>query len=237
MAAAERYREIGDYIIDTDYDRCLGRTPKVTVYPGKKKSSKQEVAAKMFVWDKNYPTDIVDEEIAIMRAIPQHENVLKLLDVVTTIKGKYKEIWIILEQCTLGDLGEYASTRELTLLQKVDLMLQSATGVNQLHHMEKPMVHRDLKPANLLITGDPGRPVVKVADYGESTYFQGSNEHSLRQITVAGTPSYLAPELYSDPKSNRPAQNKAVDIFALGLSFQYLLDSENGSTNTPIKGI
>ena len=103
--------------------------------------------------------------------------------------------------------------------------------------MDPPLIHRDIKPDNILIAGKAGQPVVKIADFGESRYFEGSQEHSLRRATFAGTESYVAPEMHSDSKTYRPEQNKAVDIFSLGMSFQYLLDAEEGVDATPLKGM
>ena len=237
MAESDKYREIGDYMINTDLEQCIGRTPKVIVYPGKHLYANINVAAKMLVWDRNSPTDVVDREAENMLSMPEHENILTLMDYVKVEVGNVKELWLIFELCQHGHLGEFAKKYHLTLPQKVDLMLQSAKGVQHLHQLEKPMIHRDLKPANLLLKGNPKHPLVKVADFGESTYFQGSQEHSLRLMTAAGTPYFQAPELFSDNESNRPKQNKAVDTFALGVSFLQLLNAEQGVHSDPIKGI
>ncbi len=235
MAASSTCREIGDYVIDKDDGNCLGRSPKVSVYPGKHKTIKNHnIAGKMFLWDKRFKTDMVDDEIAVMQSIPPHENVLKLYHHDTVDIGRFKELWLILERCQLGHLGEFAYRESLSLAQKVDLMLQASRGVHHLHHLAPPVIHRDIKPANLLVSGTPGQPVVKVADFGESRYFHASHEDSVRNITVGGTRYYQAPELFTGKA--RTEQNKAVDIFALGVSFQELLEAQMGVDSTPMKG-
>jgi serine/threonine protein kinase len=238
MAASSLHREVGEYIIDKDDRKCLGRTQRVSVYPGKHKNDDNiKVAGKMFLWTKGYSAKEVDDEIELMKSIPPHENVLKLLDNGIVDVGNFQELWLILEHCKLGHLGDFVHTRPLSLAQRVDLMLQSAKGVHHLHHMPKPLIHRDIKPANLLVTGTPGQPVVKVADFGESRYFEGSKEESVRNMTFGGTPYYQAPELFSDKKTYRPKQNKAVDIFALGMSFEYVLEAEVDQIDqTPVTG-
>ena len=55
-------------------------------------------------------------------------------------------------------------------------------------------------------------------------------------MTIAGTFPYMAPELFSDKKTNKPAHNKAVDVFALAISFHYLLNVEQGVCTQPIEG-
>ena len=235
MAASSTFREIGDYIIDTNERSRLGRTLKVNVYPGKHKQIKNlNVAGKMFLWGNDHPTNMVDEEIAIMRSIPPHKNVLNLLHHDSVEDGRYKELWLILERCELGHLGEFAHRESLSLAQKVDLMFQASRGVHHLHHQAPPVIHRDIKPANLLISGTPGQPVLKVADFGESRYFNVSHEDSVRNITAGGTRFYQAPELFTGVA--RPEQNKAVDIFALGVSFQDLLEAQMGVDSTPMTG-
>jgi serine/threonine protein kinase len=235
MAASPTCREIGDYVIDKDDGNCLGRTQKASVYPGKHTEIKGlNIAAKMFLWDKRYSANTVNEEIALMKSIPPHENVLKIFHHDTVEVGKFKELWLILEHCQLGHLGEFAYRESLSLAQKVDLMLQASRGIHHLHHLAPPVIHRDIKPANLLVSGTPGQPVLKVADFGESRYFHASHEDSVRNITVGGTPYYQAPELFTGEVT--PEQNKAVDIFALGMSFQDLLEAQMGVDSTPMKG-
>ena len=234
MATASTKIEVGDFLIDIR--KSLGSTMKVQVYPGTHKKTGREVAAKKFMWLKDFPTTVVDEEVGTMRSIPDNEHILKVTDYIKIDIGEYLEIWIILEFCNLGDLGVFSRKNNLTLSEKVNLMLQEAKGIAHLHNLQKAVIHRDIKPGNILVTGTTGSPVIKIADFGESRFFEGSKEQSVRNMTVAGTFPYMAPELFSDKKTNRPAHNKGVDIFALAISFLYLLESEKGVYTQPIEG-
>ena len=96
----------------------------------------QEVVGKRYLYEKDLPTDDVNKEADIMLKLPKHDNVIKGLDYVKKpTSGKYVHIWLILEFCSLGPLGGYAKEFALTVAQKVDLMLQSAMGVQHLHQM------------------------------------------------------------------------------------------------------
>ena len=172
MATPSTEIEVGDFLIDIR--RSVGSSGKVQVYPGIHKKTGQEVAAKKFIWLKDFPTTIVDEEVQTMRSIPDNDHTLKIVDYIKIDIGEHLEIWIILEFCKLGDLAVFARRNKLTLCQKIDLMLQSSKGVAHLHNLQKAIIHRDIKPGNILVTGSTGSPVIKIADFGESRFFEGS---------------------------------------------------------------
>jgi len=77
------------------------------------------------------------------------------------------------------------------------------------------VVHRDFKPSNILVHRN-GQ--AKLADFGLAKRVTrgGSLDDSL-----AGTPYFMAPELFR----TRPA-SKASDVYAVGVSFYYLLTGE-----------
>ena len=74
------------------------------------------------------------------------------------------------------------------------------------------LVHRDVKPANVLLTRE-GQ--AKLADFGLVRQ-RGDLESSV--VKVAGTPSFMAPELFG----GAPATPRS-DIYAVGVMFYYLL--------------
>ena len=90
-----------------------------------------------------------------------------------------------------------------SLEQRVGLIEQVLRALLYLHR--RGLVHRDLKPANVLVVGEQ----VKVLDFGLAVVLEHVREHGQ---PLAGTPAYMAPELYL----GFPA-SKASDLYALGV--------------------
>ena len=76
------------------------------------------------------------------------------------------------------------------------------------------VIHRDIKPANILFTVGGG---VKVLDFGiaRAEFDRDSQTHT----NDMGTPSFMAPELFTSDQGATPA----VDVYALGLTLVRML--------------
>ncbi|WP_406696496.1 serine/threonine-protein kinase [Singulisphaera sp. Ch08] len=102
--------------------------------------------------------------------------------------------------------GPFDSVRASTLVRQVVLALGAAH--------RSGMVHRDVKPSNVLLTaaGD-----AKLADFG---LVRRISELERAGVPVAGTPTYMAPELFA----GIPASHRS-DIYAVGVMYYYLISA------------
>jgi serine/threonine protein kinase len=81
------------------------------------------------------------------------------------------------------------------------------------------IIHRDLKPENILISGRSGdRDVVKVVDFGISTFADSVAEHE-READLTPTGLTMATPYYASPEQIRGANGRdaRVDLYAVGV--------------------
>lgn len=94
------------------------------------------------------------------------------------------------------------------------VMLQLFEGVAYMHAQR--ILHKDIKPENVLVKRKSG-PDVVLADYG----LCASLNNRAELMADAGTLGFAAPEV-----SRLVVQTEAVDIFALGATFFFILEPE-----------
>lgn len=115
---------------------------------------------------------------------------------------------------------------------RIALFLQVADAVADAHSVG--VLHKDLKPANVLVAGDAYHPHVRLTDFGCGHLLEPDRLEMLGitrlGMTVdansplsstAGTPIYLAPELFADQ-----APTIQSDVYALGVLLYQLLSGQ-----------
>ena len=227
-------KNLGDYVVDIDVDRVLGAGSYGKVYRSYHVRTKRHAAAKMFQWEKKYVSKETDQEAETMMRMPEHENVIRILDYIKRdIKEKKViQIWLIMELCPLGTLASFSESTLLTTIEKINLMLQSARGVRHLHHLKpNPIIHRDIKLTNILVSGSEESPIIKIADFGEARFIDRMQlGASLALHSIRGTQRYWAPEMFSiSVHEKEPSYGKSVDVYSLGVSSLALLEKQEGS--------
>ncbi|MCA8998553.1 MAG: serine/threonine protein kinase, partial [Planctomycetaceae bacterium] len=121
--------------------------------------------------------------------------------------------FLVLEHVAGSHLRKAAEQRKPTIDEAVELVRDVAAAVGVAH--SRGIVHRDLKPENILI-GESGP---KVTDFGLAVVLE--EEQALtRTGTIAGTPSYMAPEQAASASSQL---TPACDVFSLGVILYELL--------------
>ena len=95
----------------------------------------------------------------------------------------------------------------------VGIICQVLEALSEAH--SKGIIHRDIKPANILVIQNSEPPVVRLIDFGIATLQEGALGELMRTRlgVVRGTPSYMAPELFTGQTSATPES----DIYAIGL--------------------
>ncbi|KAA2389957.1 protein kinase [Bacillus cereus] len=121
--------------------------------------------------------------------------------------------YIIMEYFEGETLGKVIENKQLSNMEKLDIMIQILKGVQAAH--DKRIIHRDLKPANILVSSNLQ---VKVIDFGISkimdiyTYKTG---HTLKEYI---TKRYASPEHLLGQQIDFSS-----DIYSLGAIFYYLV--------------
>jgi len=105
----------------------------------------------------------------------------------------------------------------LPIAEACEYVIQSCRGLAAAH--ERNIIHRDIKPGNLMIT--PGG-AIKIADFGLAKVYEGEGG---AQSTVIGTPYFMPPEQFEGR-----AKDGRTDIYALGVTFYYMLTMQRAHT-------
>jgi serine/threonine protein phosphatase PrpC len=104
-----------------------------------------------------------------------------------------------------GKTLEERLKRPIGLEEGIGIATRLARAVAALHKLD--IVHRDIKPDNVILTNDSG---LKLVDLGVARL---PRVDEFEASEIPGTPSYLAPEMFSGN-----AGDQATDQFALGVT-------------------
>ena len=155
-------------------------------------------------------------EIDIARAI-QHPAVLRVYDVGTYATDQFPEVPYLVMEIVKGKSFD-AILEEQAPLPIPQAALWARTIVDALGAAHaKGIVHRDIKPSNVMLT-DKGE--IKLMDFGiaraaDSTKLTATG-------TAIGTPTYMAPEQFSD---SRGVDGRA-DIYSMGVMLFQMLTGQ-----------
>ncbi len=146
-----------------------------------------------------------------------HPNTIEIYDYGHTSDGTFYYVMEYLQGLSLSELVR----RDGPLLpgRVIYIFRQVCAGLAEAHRLG--LVHRDLKPGNLFLAVRGGEAdVAKVLDFGlvKLTQDPGAVEIS-RELTVSGTPMYMAPE---QATADRSLDSRA-DIYALGAMMYFAL--------------
>jgi eukaryotic-like serine/threonine-protein kinase len=144
---------------------------------------------------------------------------IRTLDFGTTDDGIY---YIAMEYLPGSDLGDLVEKHgALPAARVARFGLQICESLVEAH--EAGIIHRDIKPQNLYVTtvGDD-RDFLKLLDFGIARVNASAGETQVTQVgMVAGTPGYMAPELWRGVEPDA-----RTDIYGVGATLYVLLTGQ-----------
>ena len=118
-----------------------------------------------------------------------------------------------MELCDYGDLNSFHKQVELTMYQRLEIMVQIASGISYLH--QNRVVHQDIKPENIIVS---------------PSFFEEIFVTSAISTNV-GTLACKAPEFFQRTKDGKLLYHRNVDVYAAGLTF-FGINSRNRDKET-----
>jgi eukaryotic-like serine/threonine-protein kinase len=144
----------------------------------------------------------------------EHPNIARMLDGGTTAEGVS---YFAMEFVDGVPIDEYATSRALTIRQRIGLFLQVCDAVEYAH--QNLTVHRDLKPSNILVTKEGS---VRLLDFGIAKVLDALDTSKTSTALAPATPGFCSPEQWlGEPITTR------TDVYSLGLVLYCLLTGSN----------
>ncbi|MED6240220.1 hypothetical protein ATANTOWER_017729 [Ataeniobius toweri] len=146
-----------------------------------------------------------ETEIQILQRV-DHPCLIKTEDFYQTEDSYY----IVLELMEGGELFHRVKSQQQLNEGVAKLYFyQMLCAVQYLHR--NGIIHRDLKPENILLSSNEDTCLIKVTDFNQSRIL----EEAALMRTLCGTPSYLAPEVFTHASTT--GYGLAVDAWSLGV--------------------
>ena len=187
--------------------KLIGDGTYGTVYKGLNTETNSYVAIKILKKNfSNFNDCLQLNEIKILKEL-NHENIIKLLEVIREENNKVSLIFEYLDE-NLNDFIEKYEDKKEKIPEKTikNILHQILEGLNYLH--SQGIIHRDLKPDNILL--DLTNKKVKIADFGTAKKTLNDSNEILTDYIC--TRWYRAPECVL--KSVK--YNEKIDIWAFG---------------------
>jgi Leucine-rich repeat (LRR) protein len=201
------YADLAQATANFSESNLVGRGGYGSVYRGKLKESKVEVAVKVFDLEMHGAEKSFLKECEALRSI-QHRNLLPIITACSTVDNignVFKAL--VYEFMPNGNLdtwlhqGEDGKARkQLSFAQILNISVNMADALDYLHFdCGRPTIHCDLKPSNILLDDDMN---ALLADFGIASLYHDSWSKSTGSVCsssvgVKGTIGYIAPGMFN----------------------------------------
>ena len=193
----------------------IGRGASSIVYRAHHRSMNVDVVLKVLMQEHDDAArhrQLTTNEARLLARL-NHPNILRIFDF--TDYGRWPHL--VAELVDGQPLSRLIRERRtLSTEEALPMICQAAEALGYAHAMLN-VVHCDIKPENILLTRDQQ---VKVADFAlaKSSLAQGDIDALFGNGTIAGTPSYIAPE---QVQGGRAACDHRSDIYSLGATLYH----------------
>jgi len=191
--------------------RELGRGGMGTVYEAFNHTLKRRVALKLLHVKEGASLEALMREAQSIAQL-EHPNIVQVYHLGELSYDQERALYIEMQLVQGRPLTALMAHDELSQAQRFNLLLQVLEGLKHAH--ERGVIHRDIKPDNILVTHGGE---VKLVDFGISSIRSQGDERG-RDASRAGTPAYMAPEVWE-----RGEWSVESDLYALGVSAYSLL--------------
>ncbi|HWB78781.1 MAG TPA: serine/threonine-protein kinase [Nannocystaceae bacterium] len=123
-----------------------------------------------------------------------HANCVQVLDVGACKPDGRTEVTYICMELLDGVPLTRLLDKPLSTAFTLEVIGQILEGLGHAH--SRGLVHRDVKPENVIVTGDAGRTVIKLVDFGVAKVLDGEGAQArlTRERRTCGTPGFMSPE-------------------------------------------
>ncbi|XP_062219595.1 probable LRR receptor-like serine/threonine-protein kinase At3g47570 isoform X2 [Phragmites australis] len=199
----------------------VGRGSYGSVYRGKLKENKMEVAVKVFNLEMQGAEKSFMSECEALRSI-EHRNVLPIITACSSINNNgdaFKAL--VYEYMPNGNLDIWlhpngegkAPNKRLGLTQRISIAVNIADALDYLHHdCGRPTVHCDVKPSNILLDV---YMTALLGDFGIARFYDDSSSTSTCSVSIIDlkyTIGYIPPEY-----AGRCHVSTSGDVYSFGI--------------------
>lgn len=140
----------------------------------------------------------------------EDEDVQKLI-----VNGQFEGYYFLIRMELLSCVSNLIRDKKMDLSESSIIKLAKHIGLGIKAAHDKNIIHRDIKPSNFFLSDDG---IYKLGDFNVS-------KPSETARTFAGTPGYLAPEVYRAKSNADESYTKQADIYSFGICLYQFMSS------------